>query len=285
MELPTLIIMIIFEFKILRKCLPLYILPWEKEQTEILLAPFSNMPTSTQSRKRQSRAVMLEWEPSIRVGRMKGPAVGWKPKVAWCQPCYMPSTRALQRAGGMVCREESTSGAHPAQIFQSSNQSFMRECIGTAFSLCSAKCMWQSTDLICMVLVLWILEGLDVRLHCCCLYRFDPFLPICCPCMFEAVDVIKLPALYTSFHKNFMGLPVMENCHLSAKESAVIHNQHIGTKFIICTHRSRYQMNVIRNQWRKMFPFFGEGERHPLTHKYDFPMVSISTVFFCNHIF
>lgn len=152
MELPTLITMIIFEFKILRKCLPLYILPWEKEQTEILLAPFSNMPTSTQSRKRQSRAVMLEWEPSIRVGRMKGPAVGWKPKVAWCQPCYMPSTRALQRAGGMVCREERTSGAHPAQIFQSSKQSFTRECIGTAFSLCSAKCMWQSTDLICMVL-------------------------------------------------------------------------------------------------------------------------------------
>lgn len=61
----SVIIMIIFEFKILRKCLPLYILPWEKEQTEILLAPFSNMLTSTQSRKRQSRAVMLEWEPNF----------------------------------------------------------------------------------------------------------------------------------------------------------------------------------------------------------------------------
>lgn len=173
---------------------------------------------------------------------MKGSAAGWKPKVACCQLCCTCNTRALLTAGGMVYREDRRSGVDPAQIFKSFKHSFTGEYFGTPFGLCSAKCTWQSTDLWHRVSILWILKGLDVRYHCCCLYRLDPFIPICCPCVFEATDVIKLPVAST-LHKppqQFPGHLAMGDCHLTAEESALIHNKHIGTKLVIFTQGSKY---------------------------------------------
>lgn len=67
----SVIIMIVF--KILWKCLSFYILPWEKEQTEILLAPFkqyANLHPKQENTKESCNARMrtLFWEASEWVG-------------------------------------------------------------------------------------------------------------------------------------------------------------------------------------------------------------------------
>lgn len=69
----SVIIRIIFEFNILRKCLSFYILPWEKEQTERLLVPFkqyANLHPKQEKTKASCYAQMRTkfWEASEWVG-------------------------------------------------------------------------------------------------------------------------------------------------------------------------------------------------------------------------
>lgn len=128
--------------------------------------PLSNMLTSTQSRKRQRRAVMLEREPNFgkhRRGWDEGNSCRLEAKGGTMPALLHAQHQCSADCWGDGLQRGEQIGVHPAQVFQSFKQSFTGGYVGTAFSLCSAKCIWQSTGLLHRVPILGILKGLAVR--------------------------------------------------------------------------------------------------------------------------